>query len=144
MSRLFIVDCAPFPSVPKSDTWAGLPSRAEGKKCVVLDHPRGAVEKEPTSSEGRGLVQLYKDAGANVSTFHGVPVFQAEGLTVKTEKHRYTPLFFSKDDLDAALGNARSMEGIQQEQALRAKAARAAEDLEAAKEAVCPGSQAGS
>lgn len=96
----------------------------------------GMVEKETPSTEERGLAQLYKDAGANVSTFHGVPVFQAEGLTVKTEKHRYTPLFFSKDDLDAALGNARNMEGRQQEEALRVKAARAAEDLEAAKAAV--------
>ena len=33
----------------------------------------------------------------------GVPLFQAEGLTVKGESSRYTPLFFSKDDLDVAL-----------------------------------------
>ena len=31
---------------------------------------------------------------------------QAEGLTVKTGKARYTPLFLSKADLDIALGNA--------------------------------------
>ncbi len=32
----------------------------------------------------------------DVLGFTGVPVFQAEGLTVKTEKARYTPLFLSK------------------------------------------------
>lgn len=31
---------------------------------------------------------------------------QAEGLTVKTGKARYTPLFLSKGDLDIALANA--------------------------------------
>jgi hypothetical protein len=31
---------------------------------------------------------------------------QAEGLTVKTGKARYTPLFLSKADLDVALANA--------------------------------------
>lgn len=31
---------------------------------------------------------------------------QAEGLTVKTGKARYTPLFLSKADLDIALANA--------------------------------------
>jgi len=40
--------------------------------------------------------QLYRDAGVDVLGFTGVPVFQAEGLTVKTEKARYTPLFLSK------------------------------------------------
>ena len=39
----------------------------------------------------------------DVLGFTGVPVFQAEGLTVKTEKARYTPLFLSKvRDRDAA------------------------------------------
>lgn len=32
----------------------------------------------------------------DVVGFTGVPVFQAEGLTVKTEKSRYTPLFLDK------------------------------------------------
>ena len=40
--------------------------------------------------------QLYREAGVDVLGFTGVPVFQAEGLTVKTEKSRYTPLFLSK------------------------------------------------
>jgi hypothetical protein len=84
------------------------------------------------------LSQLYKDAGIAVNSFKGVPVFQAEGLTVKTEQNRYTPLFFSKDDLDAAVQNAAKQREQQQEEATAVKAARADEDLEAAQQAVRP------
>ena len=35
-----------------------------------------------------------------------MPLFQAEGLTVRGDAARYTPLFFSKDDLDLALRDA--------------------------------------
>lgn len=45
--------------------------------------------------------QGYKTPG-----FTGVPVFQAEGLTVKTDSARYTPVFLSKKDLDAAVARA--------------------------------------
>lgn len=90
-----------------------------------------------TCAQARNIVlQLYKDAGLAVNSFKGVPVFQAEGLTVKTEKNRYTPLFFSKDDLDVAVLNAAQQREQQQEEATALKAARADEDLEAAKEAV--------
>lgn len=40
------------------------------------------------------LLQLYNQAGVPAVAFTGVPLFQAEGLTVKSEQHRYTPLFF--------------------------------------------------
>lgn len=51
-------------------------------------------------------MQLYKKAGVAAEGFTGVPVFQAEGLTVRTGPDtRYTPLFLSKADLDVALAN---------------------------------------
>jgi Tic22-like family len=85
---------------------------------------------------GLWRLQLYRESGIKTDAFNGVPVFQAEGLTVKTEKNRYTPLFFNKDDLDLALGNARAIEEVQEEKALRARCARAEQDLEMAKDAV--------
>ncbi len=55
---------------------------------------------------GGGGLQLYKEAGVAAEGFTGVPVFQAEGLTVRTGPDtRYTPLFLSKADLDVALAN---------------------------------------
>ena len=44
---------------------------------------------------------MYRDAGVDVVGFTGVPVFQAEGLVVKTNKTRYTPLFLDKVPLVA-------------------------------------------
>ena len=38
--------------------------------------------------------QLYSHAGVPATGFQGVPLFQAEGLTIRGEKERYTPLFF--------------------------------------------------
>ncbi len=36
--------------------------------------------------------------------FIGVPIFHAEGLTVQGKQGPMTPLFFSRKDLDAAVG----------------------------------------
>lgn len=68
--------------------------------------------------------------------FTGVPVFQAEGLTVKTEKTRYTPLFFSKEDLDAAVGNAYEQRQQHRESTNKKHSERANQDLEAAQSKV--------
>lgn len=38
--------------------------------------------------------QLYRHAGVAADGFQGVPLFQAEGLTIRGDKGRYTPLFF--------------------------------------------------
>jgi hypothetical protein len=53
-----------------------------------------------------GWLQLYRKAGISAEGFTGVPVFQAEGLTVKTGTAEYTPLFLNKADLDAAISTA--------------------------------------
>ncbi len=57
----------------------------------------------PDSRQVVHALELYKKAGIPKEGFVGVPLFQAEGLTVRGDSSRYTPLFFSKDDLDVAL-----------------------------------------
>ena len=80
--------------------------------------------------------QLYRDAGIAVGGFAGVPVFQAEGLTVKTERARYTPLFLARADLDAAVGNAYSQKGGEREADASAEVAAAAQEDQKAQAAV--------
>lgn len=82
-------------------------------------------------------LQLYQEAGVHGQAFMGVPVFQAEGLTVKTDKKRYTPLFFSKEDLDAAVGNAYTTKEQHRDVTNKAHSARADADLAAAQNKVC-------
>lgn len=83
-------------------------------------------------------MQLYKEAGVAGSTFTGVPVFQAQGLTVKTENSRYTPLFLAKDDLDVAVGAAFSQREAAKEVANKSKASAAEEEVASAQAAVSP------
>ena len=74
-------------------------------------------------------------------TFTGVPVFQAQGLTVKTENSRYTPLFLAKEDLDVAVGAAFSQREAAKEVANKSKASAAEEEVASARAAVrscCP------
>ena len=80
--------------------------------------------------------QLYQDAGIVADEFVGVPVFQAEGLTVKTERARYTPLFLARADLDAAVGNAYSRRGGEREASASAEVAAATEADQKAQAAV--------
>ena len=73
-------------------------------------------------------------------TFTGVPVFQAQGLTVKTENSRYTPLFLAKEDLDVAVGAAFSQREAAKEVA-NTKASAAEEEVASARAVVlfwCP------
>ena len=84
------------------------------------------------------VMQCYQDAGAEVEAFEGVPLFQANHLTLRAGDRRVmTPLFLSKQDLDAALSS-----GLQrQDQAFRAhmqgKADQARMEINSAEEAVC-------
>ena len=82
------------------------------------------------------MAQLYRDAGIVADEFVGVPVFQAEGLTVKTERARYTPLFLARADLDAAVGNAYSRKGGKRKADATAEVAAAAEADQKAQAAV--------
>lgn len=54
-------------------------------------------------------VQLYEENGTKVEGFAGVPVYQAQGLIVRTAPDTsYVPLFLGKADLDQSLA---AMEG---------------------------------
>ena len=75
-------------------------------------------------------MQVFEDADIDIPGFTGVPVFQAEGLTVKTDDARYTPIFLSKSDLDAAVHNAHSQRVTQKVQVTQAKVDRAHHELE--------------
>jgi hypothetical protein len=57
----------------------------------------------PDSKQVMNALELYKRAGIAKDGFVGVPLFQAEGLTVRGEQSRFTPLFFSKEDVVRAL-----------------------------------------
>ncbi len=70
------------------------------------------------------------------NAFTGVPVFQAQGLTVKSETQRYTPLFLAKADLDAAVGAAYGQREASREAAAAEKAQAAEEEVAAAQTAV--------
>lgn len=60
----------------------------------------------PDAAEIVSALELAKAEGLGDQPFKGVPLFQAESLCVRTPKARYTPLFFSKRDLDRAVANA--------------------------------------
>ena len=65
-----------------------------------------------------------------------MPIFQAQGLTVKTENSRYTPLFLAKEDLDVAVGAAFSQREAAKEVANKSKASAAEEDVASARATV--------
>lgn len=84
----------------------------------------------PDASQVEHAMELYRAAGLKTSSFAGVPLFQAEGLTIRgNESARYTPLFFSKDDLDIALHDAFVARDTEQQASERAKADRARQEL---------------
>ena len=75
-------------------------------------------------------MQVFKDDGIEMPGFTGVPVFQAEGLTIKSGSTRYVPVFLSKRDLDVAVQKAYSERVTQKVQSTQAKVARAHQELE--------------
>ncbi|KAK9864132.1 hypothetical protein WJX84_003146 [Apatococcus fuscideae] len=87
----------------------------------------------PDMKQVNNAMQLYKQNGIDANAFQGVPVFQAEGLTVNSEGGRQTPLFLSKEDLDKAIHAAFSQREAYQQEQTDAKHKRAIEELETAK-----------
>ncbi|KAK2075929.1 hypothetical protein QBZ16_001265 [Prototheca wickerhamii] len=84
----------------------------------------------PQPEQVEAALKLYQHAGVNAAGFMGVPLFQAEGLTVISEGKRKTPLFFSKRDLDAALGGAASDQQVEMQDRARKLADEAATAVE--------------
>eukprot|EP00192_Tetraselmis_astigmatica_P010481 CAMPEP_0117667950 /NCGR_PEP_ID=MMETSP0804-20121206/11258_1 /TAXON_ID=1074897 /ORGANISM="Tetraselmis astigmatica, Strain CCMP880" /LENGTH=379 /DNA_ID=CAMNT_0005475747 /DNA_START=189 /DNA_END=1328 /DNA_ORIENTATION=- len=98
------------------------------------EHQSATFRFMPSSSEVQNAVQLYRDAGLDVDSFVGVPVFQVEGLNISTEKAKYTPLFFSKSDLDRAVVNSSDERESKATAVLAQRREKAEAELEKAKE----------
>ena len=81
-------------------------------------------------------MQLARAEGVGDQPFRGVPLFQAESLCVRTPKARYTPLFFSKRDLDRAVANAFQQREGQKEADAQLSFKGASDDLAAARASV--------
>jgi hypothetical protein len=110
--------------------------------------PRAATGTEgvtfrfmPAAAEVGAALALVAAAGLPAAAFCGVPLFQAEGLTVKGEAARYTPLFFSKADLDAALGRSFAAKDSDAEAGARARAERARGEAAAAEAEAAAGAR---
>jgi hypothetical protein len=95
----------------------------------------------PAAAEVGAALALVAAAGLPAAAFRGVPLFQAEGLTVKGEAARYTPLFFSKADLDAALGRSFAAKDSDAEAGARARAERARGEAAAAEAEAAAGAR---
>jgi len=65
----------------------------------------------PDAMQIKNALEILHADNRDTDHFKGVPVFQAEGLTIRTEKKRYLPLFFSREDLEKALTNAGKKQG---------------------------------
>lgn len=84
----------------------------------------------------RHALDLYKEAGVPTDQFVGVPVFQAEGLTVTTQDMQYVPLFMAREDLDIAVQTAYAVRNERQIRALADRADKAAAEYGNARAAV--------
>ena len=105
---------------------------------AALPASRSVCQGACTTAAASPVMQCYQDAGVEVEAFEGVPLFQANHLTLRAGDRRVmTPLFLSKQDLDAALTS-----GLQrQDQAFRThmqgKADQARMEINSAEKAVC-------
>ncbi|KAG1668464.1 hypothetical protein FOA52_005237 [Chlamydomonas sp. UWO 241] len=76
----------------------------------------------PDVAQVKHALELYTEAGVPTKQFVGVPVFQAEGLTVTTQEMQYVPLFLAKEDLDIAVQSAYKQRNAAQIKLYRDKA----------------------
>eukprot|EP00276_Gloeochaete_wittrockiana_P003538 CAMPEP_0184656070 /NCGR_PEP_ID=MMETSP0308-20130426/15493_1 /TAXON_ID=38269 /ORGANISM="Gloeochaete witrockiana, Strain SAG 46.84" /LENGTH=320 /DNA_ID=CAMNT_0027092991 /DNA_START=143 /DNA_END=1105 /DNA_ORIENTATION=- len=63
----------------------------------------------PTAKQLKNAVDVLQLQGRKVTHFSGTPIFQAEGLTMRqgSDTKQYIPLFFSREDLEAAWAEMR-------------------------------------
>ena len=92
----------------------------------------------PDARQVKHALELYREAGVPGSSFVGVPVFQAEGLTVTTQDTQYVPLFLTKEDLDVAVQGAHRQRNAAAIGAARGEAASAARSARARPARVMP------
>lgn len=86
----------------------------------------------PDAAQVKRALKLHREAGLPTEAFVGVPVFQAEGLTVTAADAQYVPLFLAGEDLEAAVAAAHRARHAPQIAALRDRAAAAQAEYEAA------------
>ncbi|CAI6011915.1 unnamed protein product [Closterium sp. NIES-65] len=67
----------------------------------------------PDPTQVKHALQVLSASGETARAFDGVPVFQSENLILRSKNRRFCPVFFNKEDLDAALKKA-----IKQKQAV--------------------------
>ncbi|CAI5489383.1 unnamed protein product, partial [Closterium sp. Naga37s-1] len=60
----------------------------------------------PDPLQVKHAVLLRSQAGDNSKAFDGVPVFQSESLILRSKNRRFCPIFFTKEDLEAAIRKA--------------------------------------
>lgn len=60
----------------------------------------------PESSQVTNALREREKSGLPSDSFSGVPVFQSRSLILKSQKKRYRPLFFRKEDLENSLERA--------------------------------------
>jgi len=62
----------------------------------------------PDPREVHAALELAREQGRPLERFLGVPVFAADGLTIKGKTKTHIPIFLSKSDLDLAVGSVSS------------------------------------
>ena len=65
-----------------------------------------ALRLMPDVRQVEHAFKTYKETGMALKALPGVPIFQAEGLTMRSGDKTMIPLFFGKDELDYALKQA--------------------------------------
>eukprot|EP00741_Cyanophora_paradoxa_P020963 tig00021319_g20238.t1 len=63
----------------------------------------------PVAKQIKNAVDVLKTQGRKVTHFNGTPIYQAEGLTMRqgNDTRQFIPLFFTKEDLEAAWAEMR-------------------------------------
>lgn len=60
----------------------------------------------PEPSQIKNAIMLRRTAGSTDADFPGIPVFQSKSLALRSQKKRYSPVFFRKEDLEKSLQRA--------------------------------------
>ncbi|XP_074325331.1 protein TIC 22-like, chloroplastic isoform X2 [Apium graveolens] len=89
------------------------PAMRDGSKVVAVALNKLKVDGVgfrliPDSSQINYAIAERKKAGSSDGSFSGVPVFQSRSLLLKSQKTRYRPVFFRKEDLENSLRKASS------------------------------------
>ncbi|KAL2924070.1 Protein TIC 22-like chloroplastic [Bienertia sinuspersici] len=65
----------------------------------------------PDASQVKNALREREKAGSSEEEFVGVPVFQSRSLILSSDKKRYRPVFFRKEDLENSLSRASKDQG---------------------------------